>query len=62
MANGTSQNRSRWVVGSGWGLALLLVVTCLGTGIGQSDTQPEPWSEVALIYHSDVHGKIEPCG
>jgi hypothetical protein len=43
-------------------LALLLTVLDLGLGAGGALGDEEQWTEVTLVYESDIKGKIEPCG
>jgi hypothetical protein len=48
--------------------AFLLAILVIAATLGWEGSHParsqenEEWQSVVLIYHSDVKGKIEPCG
>jgi hypothetical protein len=49
------------------GLALLLalallVVLNVGSGVHPARSEVEKWTSVVLLYHTDVKGKLDPCG
>ena len=62
MAKGSSLNLWRWALGSALVLALLVIAWDPGTDSGWADSAAGKWQELTLLYNSDVHGKIEPCG
>jgi hypothetical protein len=42
--------------------AAVLLGTAAATVTLRSALADESWKAVTLVYHSDVKGKIEPCG
>lgn len=46
-------------------LALVCLICLLATCVGADSVpaaQQKGWESVVILYHSDVGGKVEPCG
>ena len=57
--NGSEARRGRWAT-----LVVLLVMAALlsaPTSFAQEEEAGD-WNQVTVLYLSDVHGKIDPCG
>lgn len=41
---------------------ICLLAACAVAAPATPQTTPKKWESITLLYHSDVGGKIEPCG
>jgi hypothetical protein len=64
MSQGINLSNRRHVISL---MLFVLLVLALATAkfdapLAQSNEGTQGWTPVTLVYHSDVKGKIEPCG